>query len=321
MAGADPGLVGLLRCPACRSDLAWSASAASCGACGIDYPVTDGIIVLVAPGSDIHDDELDHDHGAHNRKQAAWFDQASHEAFEVSRPRGAPKLYGWLLRRKAHLALEPAKGQLAGRIGLVVCGGSGMDAEFLSERGMRVITSDISLGAARRAGERGRRHGIPLLSIVASAEQLPFADGAIDLVYVHDGLHHLADPLPAMDEMARVSGRWVAITEPARAAATRIAVRLGWALEREPAGNVVVRLDPADVAGRLEDHGFTTVRSRRYAMFYRHEPGAVMAFLSLAGLRHLAMAALRILESASGRVGNKLVVVARRPTAREGQPK
>ena len=311
-------LTALLRCPVCHSEMEWTLSSTRCLGCATRFPIEDGIPVLVTPDRDIHDDELDHDHGEHNRRQAAWFDNEQLSSFEIARPHGTPALYDWQLRSKASRALGPMGGDLNGRTALVVCGGSGMDAEFISERGARVITSDISLGAARRAAERSRRFGIPFLSIVAAAEQLPFLDGAMDLVYVHDGLHHLADPFPALDEISRVSGRWVAVTEPARAAVTRLAVRFGLALEREPAGNQVVRFDASDITGRLRRRGFGTLRSRRYALYYRHEPGRITRLLSRPWILPLAIVGHRLLDAALGRVGNKLVVVAERKADRSG---
>lgn len=318
---ARGGLTGLLCCPVCRSELEWGATTAHCLACSIQYPIEHGIPVLVTPDRDINDDELDHDHGEHNRRQAAWFDDGRMAEFEITRPHDTPALYEWLLRGKARRALGPMKGGLRGRTALVVCGGSGMDAEFISQRGAGVITSDISLGAARRAAERARRFGIPFLSIVAAAEQLPLRDASVDLVYVHDGLHHLAEPMPALDEMARVSGRWIAVTEPARAATTRVAIRLGLALDREPAGNKVVRFDPADLVGRLDRHGFDTLRARRYAMYYRHEPGRVTTLLSRPRVLPFALAACRLVDAVLGRVGNKLVVVSERGAGRPDLPK
>jgi ubiquinone/menaquinone biosynthesis C-methylase UbiE len=40
---------------------------------------------------------------------------------------------------------------------------------------------------------------------VADAERLPFPDRSIDVVYVHDGLHHLARPEAGLAEMTRVA--------------------------------------------------------------------------------------------------------------------
>ncbi|MCA1571279.1 MAG: class I SAM-dependent methyltransferase [Chloroflexi bacterium] len=32
-------------------------------------------------------------------------------------------------------------------------------------------------------------------AVVADVEHLPYADRSLDMVYVHDGLHHLSDPM------------------------------------------------------------------------------------------------------------------------------
>ena len=117
---------------------------------------------------------------------------------------------------------------------------------------LAVVSADISLGASRRARERARRHGLDLTPVVADAENLPFADRSFDLVYVHDGLHHLEHPEAGVAEMARVARHAVSITEPARAARHHgPPFAAGLALEREEAGNRVARLDPDELAAAL----------------------------------------------------------------------
>jgi hypothetical protein len=116
-------------------------------------------------------------------------------------------------------------------------------------------------------------------------------------------------------EMARVARRWVAITEPANAAATRLAVRLGLALEHEESGNLVARLDSAAVGSELRAAGFEVIQSQRYAMYYRHFPGRVFAALSHPGVYELATTGWRIANAVTGRLGNKLSVVAERRDA------
>ena len=311
-------LRGLLACPACRSHLSWAVDEASCEGCRRRYPIEDGIPVLIADRAAADHDELDHEHGhsrashdAHKESQAAHFDRETAADFEITRPHGTAPLYGWLLREKFQRAVAPLGKRLDGTTALVVCGGSGMDAEFLHERGAAVITSDISLGAARRARERARRGGFPMLSIVADIEGLPLGDASVNLVYVHDGLHHLEHPEEGIAEMARVGGA-VSITEPARAAGTALAVKLGLALQKEESGNVVIRLRPSDVAAGLAPLGFRTLRAGRYLMYYRHEPGRVFGLLSLPGLFLLARTSWRAGNAVVGRFGNKMTVVARR---------
>jgi ubiquinone/menaquinone biosynthesis C-methylase UbiE len=248
----------------------------------------------------------------HKAAQSAYGDRAEHAEFEIERPKGAPELYGFFLQEKVRRSLEPFNGRLDGWTALIVCGGSGLDAEFLALAGASVISSDLSLGAAHRVRERALRHGVSIIPVVADVEHLPFAARSIDLVYVHDGLHHLEDPSAGIAEMARVARRAVCINEPAQATATAIAVRLGLALDREEAGNRVARLETAATRSALESTGFRVVRADRYAMYYRHHPGRLMALLSRRPLLPLVIGWWRLANRIAGRFGNKLTVVALR---------
>jgi SAM-dependent methyltransferase len=291
-----------------------------CSACGRTYPVPDGTPVFVDESVAQHD-ELDHlggDHGhndlarsdAHKAAQSAFFDRADLAEFEIDRPFGSPALYRFLLTEKFRRSLEPFNGRLEGWTALTVCGGSGMDAEFLAAAGASVMSSDLSLGAADRVRQRAGRHATAVMPIVADVEHLPFADRSVDLVYVHDGLHHLEDPSAGIAEMARVARRAVCINEPARAMATSIGVRFGLALDREEAGNRVARLELGATTAALEAAGFRIVRADRYAMYYHHVPGRLTAFLSRRPLLPVAVLGWRLANRIVGRFGNKLTIVA-----------
>jgi SAM-dependent methyltransferase len=221
-------------------------------------------------------------------------------------------LYRFFLSEKFRRAVAPIRPQLTGASALTVCGGSGMDAEYYARVGAHVTTSDLSIGAAIRAGARAELYDPGFESIVADVEHLPFADQSADLVAVHDGLHHLDDPFVGLAEMARVARRWVVVTEPARARATRVAVRLGLALETEDAGNRVARMDPTEVAAFLVDRGYVIVRADRYAMYYPHHPGPVFRLLSQPLVFEVVRASWRLMNALLGRFGNKMVVVAER---------
>lgn len=309
-----------LACPDCHGELSEGDGQFRCRSCGLTYAINDDIAVFVKGGLDDHD-EVDHlaaDHrhggwspvGPHKSDQSAYFDRDAHADFEIERPAGSPDLYRFLLTEKFRRSVEPFNGRLDGWTALTVCGGSGMDAEFLAAAGASVISSDLSFGAAGRARERGRRHGLSIASIVADVEHLPFADQSVDLVYVHDGLHHLEDPWAGLAEMTRVARRAVCISEPAQALATSIAVRLGLALEQEESGNRVARLQTRDVTIALRAAGFRVVRADRYAMYYGHAPGWVMSVLSRRLLLPLAVSGWRLANRIVGRFGNKLTVVA-----------
>jgi ubiquinone/menaquinone biosynthesis C-methylase UbiE len=294
-----------------------------CSRCERTYPAADHIPVFVEEGAAQHDEldhlQSEHEHHAgtgagHKAAQSAFYDRAELAEFEIERPVGAPSLYRFFLTEKFRRSIEPFNGRLDGWTALTVCGGSGMDAEFLASAGATVISSDLSLGAAHRVRERARRHRVSIAPIVADVERLPFADQSIDLVYVHDGLHHLEDPSAGIAEMVRVARRAVCINEPSRAAATRIGIRFGLALDREEAGNRVARLAAAETAAALEASGFKVVRADRYAMYYRHTPGRIMELLSMPVVLPLAVAWWRLANGIVGRFGNKLTVVAMRST-------
>ena len=295
----------LLRCPGCRGALAWGDARATCESCAHAYAIEDGIpVLLVAP------ERAQEDEAALGSKagQAQFFDHDVAGDYEISRPHGTPAFHRWLLGeklRRSVAALGPAGG-----VALTVCGGSGLDAEFLARRGYTVVATDISLGAAKRVRERARRHGLPIVPVVADAEALPFDDASVDLAYVHDGLHNLEEPERAVAELARVARRAVSVNEPAAAAATTAAVKLGVAEEVEEAGNRVVRLTLDQLASQLRAAGFRIARAQRYAMFYRHVPGLPSRLLSNPAVLPLARLGYLAGDALIGRWGNKLTVQA-----------
>ena len=289
-------------CPTCHGELRWSTDGAECRLCLRRYRCVDGIPLFAEPELGCAEPGA-----AYKQAQASFFD-AQPDDWETTRPRGAPRLYGWLMSEKFSRSVAGLESLLPGAVTLTVCGGSGMDAEFLARAGARVIASDISLGAARRAQERSRRHGVPIAPIVADAEALPFRTGGAQIAYVHDGLHHLEDPLKGLREMIRVGRRAIAVTEPAQAFATRVAVRLGISELEEEAGNRVQRVDREEIVGALEAGGLEVIGAERYAMYYRHEPGPAVRLLSTPGLFGSARGAFRLANITLGPIGNKLSV-------------
>jgi SAM-dependent methyltransferase len=304
-------LLDLLACPVCRGRLAEVEGGATlaCTVCGLPFQSYEDIPILLPPTVRPTDNDADGPL-SHKERQIAFFDQDSRDDFGITRPRGAPELYGWLLEEKFRRSILGLEDLLPGSTVLTICGGSGVDAEFLARRGARVILSDISLGVVLQARERARRFGLELDLVVADAEALPFADASLDLVYVHDGLHHLEQPAVGLAEMARVARRAVSMSEPADAFATRSAVRVGLADKREEAGNPVRRVSLYEITSALTARGFRPVRPHRYAMYYRHWPGTAMRILSSPVLLPLAKAGFGAVNRIVGRYGNKLAVQA-----------
>ncbi len=292
-------LHSLLACPACRGDLRWAADSATCTACGTEYPVAEGIPVLLPRSAG----------DTWKEQQAAFFDRAD-ETYEISRPHGTGNLYSWLLGEKFRRSLAGLRATPPGTLALTVCGGSGLDAEYLARAGFHVIASDISLEAARRTRERAERYALPIVPIVADVEALPFRDRSIDLVYVHDGLHHLEAPLLGLQEMLRTARGAASVNEPARAQATLLATRVGLAEHYEDAGNFIARFDPDELEAIVREAGFEIVQNERYAMLYRHEPGTISRVLSTPGMFGAARNGLRLLNAVAGSYGNKMTLQA-----------
>lgn len=311
----DADLLQLLTCPLCRdSDLLgldeqFTKGTLECDRCGALYPVRGGIPILLPAGfeaSRVHE-ELDHVSQG-KQHQAAYFDHGVAEEFEISRPHAAPPAYQWLMAEKLRRSVEmlPALGNPTV---VDVCCGSGMDAEFLTRRGARVLALDSSEGCAARARRRAERYGLDYLVVVGDVERLPIRDDSADIGYVHDGLHHLGDPAVGLRELARVSRYAVSVNEPAAAVGTRLAVRLGISSDCEEAGNRVARLHPVDVRRELTSAGFE-VRVRRYLMYYQHEPGRLLRFASRPVVRQAYRSTMTLANAAVGRWGNKLQVTA-----------
>jgi SAM-dependent methyltransferase len=308
-------LLRLLTCPVCRgSDLlglegGLADGMLECSRCRATYPVRDGIPILLPPGLDTSyiDDEVGHLH-QHKRRQADYFDREVAAEFEIARPDGAPLAYQWLMAekfRRSVALLSPLRGATV----VDACCGSGMDAEFLAREGAKVIALDISEGCARRARQRAERFDFDYLVVVGDVEHLPVRTGSVDVSYVHDGLHHLTEPMLGVRELARVARRAVSVNEPADALGTQVAVRLGISLNHEGAGNRVARLNAEGVRRELQSAGFRVYASR-YLMYYKHEPGRVMRLLSRPGVHHMYRWMVWLSNSAIGRWGNKLQVTA-----------
>jgi SAM-dependent methyltransferase len=292
-----------LVCPGCHGELHFGAACAECAACGARYPVDAGLPLLTGG-----------DTGEHARAQAAGHDHAVAPEVEIERPRRTPSVHGWLAVERFRRSVAGIEGLLGGARAAVVCSGPGADAELLARAGARPLAFDVSPGAARRARERFRRRGIEAGAAVALAERLPLADRAVEIAYVHDGLHHLEDPLAGLREMARVAGRAVIVSEPTDSPVTRLAVRAGVATDTEDAGNRVARIDPRAAARELRAAGFTEVRTSRYAMHYDPGVGHLARAMSRRRLAPAARAAVRALATAGAPVGNKLVIQALRPS-------
>jgi ubiquinone/menaquinone biosynthesis C-methylase UbiE len=249
-------------------------------------------------------------------QQADYYDHHIADAeFEINRPHGESRFYNYLMDFKFRHVIELLGKSLTGTRVLVVCCGSGMDAEYVYRAGASVVALDISLGCLERARARAKRYNVTYDLVKGDAEHLPFDDGSFDYGFVHDGLHHLSNPDRALKELARVSTRGVIVTEPARARLTNLLIRVNLAEQYEEAGNYVMRLEPSQMAAIFRSLGFDRVASRRYLLKYGHPPGRWWRVLDSAPLFSIGRAAFTVFGvTLFGRWGNKLAFVAERST-------
>ena len=99
----------------------------------------------------------------------------------------------------------------------VACG-PGYVAEAFARVCREVVAVDLTEAPLRIAEERCRARGLANVSfLVGHVEQLPFADGALDLVICRLAVHHFAHPQRVVAEMARVcrKGGTVALEDTA----------------------------------------------------------------------------------------------------------
>ena len=230
---------------------------------------------------------------------------------EIDRPRHYPRPIRFLLQEKLRRALA-LLGPLVSADALCVCGGSGMDAEWIARRGVCPTILDVSPDALARARIRAQRHGFEAKLVRADAARLPFSNQSFGMALVHDGLHHLHDPHRAIDEMARVARHELVVMEPARAALTRVAVAMGLAADVEPAGNVVRRLSATAVRAQIQARGWRRVRSGRDFVYYQPWTFATYRLANPSPVFLVFVLMYRLLNLAIGRWGNSLKIVARR---------
>lgn len=79
----------------CREPLQWRPEAATCTGCGSECEIDGGVPLLLTPLPDAHKDV-----------QRAFLDAAVFPGFEITRRRGAPPLYGWMLEEKFRRSVD-----------------------------------------------------------------------------------------------------------------------------------------------------------------------------------------------------------------------
>lgn len=156
--------------------------------------------------------------------------------------------------------LEQAALRPGQRVLEIGCGtGNLLLAAKRAQRGAVVVGLDPDLSALARAQRKARRRGLAVQLDRGYADELPYADGSVDVVLSSFMLHHVAadEREPAMREVLRV-------------------LRPGGALHL------------VDIGGpESHEHGRTARGARRHELTGENEHGSVADLLRRAGFSHV----------------------------------
>ena len=146
------------------------------------------------------------------------------------------------------------------------CGG-GFMAEPLAQRGARVIGVDPSAPAIAAAARHAKESGLSIDYRVGTGEQLPVADGAVDIVLCVDVLEHVRDLDAVIGEIRRVlkpGGLFLFDTINRTWLSKLVIVTLGEVVLRlGPRGthDPALFIKPEELRAKLERQGFTVAAS------------------------------------------------------------
>jgi ubiquinone/menaquinone biosynthesis C-methylase UbiE/uncharacterized protein YbaR (Trm112 family) len=210
MTSTNP-LYSILVCPRCRGELNHESERIVCGACKAVYPILYGIPDFRPPGAD----SVYYDDPATVQSVAAQFDKLSQveienamfgagDAFQVAYRKAAEQRSDDHWQEAVDLAGGVPVETLAAALD-IGCGLGG-NVVSLAKKFERAYSIDISykplLVAKKRLEERGLASRA--LVLAASAEALPFRDGAFDFVTAINVIEHVSDQPLTLHEMHRV---------------------------------------------------------------------------------------------------------------------
>lgn len=176
------------------------------------------------------------------------------------------------------------------RIAVELGSGSGAVPRFLTARGCQpdlYLGLDLSLAMLRQQGHSA-------VAVAASADRLPFADGAVDLIVCRQAFHYFGHPAAVLDESYRVlrpgGGLIVAQIVPfddvEDAAWWRAAVRLRQPLRRHAWTSTTLTAAVAAASFHLDAVSFVERRSSLASWLARYSIGQAERQTLLDHFRH-----------------------------------
>ena len=190
-----PAGLEVMACPACHAALTWreAENALRCTACGVDYPVRQGIPHFIDPAALT----------GLNRRFSHLYDWFSWFYRLFSRVAFAYiGMSEETARREVLDRLEPGGGRV-----LEVSIGPGVNLPYLVGRPdvAEVHGLDISPGQLQRCKSYVKSKGLTVPLYLGNAEELPFQDATFDAVFHIGGINFFNDKAKAIAEMIRVA--------------------------------------------------------------------------------------------------------------------
>lgn len=181
-------VLDLLACPKCRGDLR-EAGALRCDACGIDYPIVNGIPDLRVPSE------------ARTETVRAFYMEAPFPGYPPNDTLSG--LRGRAARSEFARLLEQA---VPGDAKVVELGcGTGQTSLFLATADRVVIGADLTRASLELGANAAHRYGLDAVRFVETDLRTPaLKRGAFDVVYSSGVLHHTPDPRASFKSMAEL---------------------------------------------------------------------------------------------------------------------
>ena len=98
-----------------------------------------------------------------------------------------------------------ADGPVADKYVMEIGAGSGRDLLDLARQGAKGIVLDYSPASLALVQAQAKAQGVGEMFVQADAPRMPFRDGAIDISFHQGLLEHFRDPMPLLNENARVT--------------------------------------------------------------------------------------------------------------------
>ena len=195
----------ILACPVCKSKLKYNTSSFLCPRCQSEYPIVDGIpILLPSKLSKFKKMEANH-----HSKLARDYD-SRHQLNTFRSTVFADQLVSGLrYLPEDSLIIE------------IGCG-TGFHGIKLMKKGYNsILLTEISLGMIKQAQENVEKEKLSSRCrlMVLDAEELPFLSNSIDGIYMNAVLHHLPSPIDCLKEIKRClksQGLVCLVSEPNR---------------------------------------------------------------------------------------------------------